>query len=151
VIFGESNCFGEQVAHIRGKCLNRLNLIKILSRKIWKISKKVLLTLYKTLIGSIIDYSSFILKSLSQANLKRLQAIQNRAVRCIFRLPYDTSTENLCNISKLTTVKERMESLNKKFIEKGLVNNDWIKQLVEEFKRSRNSLKKETLLHDYAT
>jgi exonuclease III len=151
VIFGESNCFEDQVAHIRGKCLNRLNLIKILARKSWKISKKVLLTLYKTLIGSIIDYSSFFLKSLSQANLKKLQAIQNRAVRCIFRLPYVTSTAELCNISKLTSVKDRMESLNKKFFEKGLVNNDWVKQLVEEFKRSRNSLQKETLLHDYVT
>ena len=110
--FDESLCFSEQVEYIREKCFKRLSLIKILAGKSWKISKKFLLSLYKSLIGSVIDYSSFILNVISDTNLDKLKAIQNKAVRIIYKLPYDTSTDDLCRVANLSLIEERLHTLN---------------------------------------
>ena len=137
VTFDQCLCFNTHVKNIRDKCLNRLNLIKILSHKEWKLSPKTLITLYKTLIGSIIDYSSFIIHNLSQTNKKKIQAIQNRALRSIFKRPFDSSTSELCQLGKMSTVEERLVFLNKSFIARCVARGGWIAQLVDEFKRSR--------------
>ena len=136
VTFDESLCFKNQVDKIREKCLNRLNLIKILSNKKWKLTKKTLLTLYKSLVGSIIDYSSFMIHELSETNIKKVQSLQNRAVRTIFNQPYDCSTRDLCLIGGLRTIPERLVNLNMRFI---LKNNSWVSQMVEEYLNSKNA------------
>ena len=133
IIFDESLTFNKQIESIRDKCLGRLNLIKVLSHREWKLSKETLLMLYKTLIRSIIDYSSFIVNVISDTNLKRLQVIQNKAVRCIFKASYDSSTSELCSMSKLNSIKDRLFDLNKKFIERNLNKAGLIKQLIDEF------------------
>ena len=50
ITFDQSLCFSLHTQNIRKKCLNRLNLIKILSHKEWKLTSKTLVTLYKTLV-----------------------------------------------------------------------------------------------------
>ncbi|CAF0890053.1 unnamed protein product [Brachionus calyciflorus] len=47
--------FKHYVDEIREKCNSRLNLIKIVSRKSWGLSISTMSTIYKSLIGSIID------------------------------------------------------------------------------------------------
>ena len=89
--------------------------------------------LYKTLIRSIIDYSSFIVDIISETNLKRLQVIQNKAVRCIFKARFDSSTSELCSKSNLNTIKDRLFDLNKRFIERNLNKTGLIKQLMDDF------------------
>lgn len=133
IIFDESLTFNKQVDSIRKKCFGRLNLIKVLSHREWKLSKKTLLMLYKTLIRSIIDYSSFIVDIISETNLKRLQVIQNKAVRCIFKARFDSSTSDLCSKSNLNTIEDRLIDLNKRFIERNLNKTGLMKQLIDEF------------------
>lgn len=141
VTFDQSLCFKNQVDIIRWKCFNRLNLIKILSNQKWKLTTRTLITLYKSLIGSIIDYSSFMVHELSVTNLKRVQSLQNRAMRTIFRKSFDTPTSELCLVSGMKTIKDRLVDLNKKFIAKARLFNSWIFQLVEEFEYSKNAFR----------
>ena len=68
------------------------------------------ITLYKSLDGSIIGYSYFIIHNLSQGNEKKLQAM---ALRSIFRKPFDSITIELCQLGKMSTVEERLVSMNK--------------------------------------
>ena len=126
-------CFKTNSQIIKEKCMNRLNIIKILSHASWKLSKQTLINLYKSLIGSILDYSFFVISEISISNLISLQAIQNQAIRLIYRLDYDTSTHTLHEISNLPTVSDRYNELFKRYIEKALTHNPLITQLMDEY------------------
>ena len=55
ITLDESLCFKKNAEKIKEKCMNRLNIIKILSHKRWKLSKDTLTSLYCSLIGSVIE------------------------------------------------------------------------------------------------
>ncbi|RNA13598.1 hypothetical protein BpHYR1_032177 [Brachionus plicatilis] len=52
------------------RCNKRLNIIKILSNKKWGLNQNTLGSLYKSLVGSILDYSFPCLNSFSENNIK---------------------------------------------------------------------------------
>ena len=152
VTFDKFLNFNDQVVKIREKCMDRLNLIKVLSHKSWKLTVKTLVTLYKSLIGSIIDYSSFLIHQISKSNLKKIQAIQNKAIRVIFKRScfLHDSTEFLSSLSNMSTVYERSHTLNSRFISRAIPCNIWISQMVYDFLRSYNKFKgNSTPLHFY--
>jgi len=64
--------------------MSRVNKIKILSHRRWKLSKETLTPLYRSLIGSIIEYSFLTVSEISISTLNFLQAIQNQAIRLIY-------------------------------------------------------------------
>ena len=104
----------------------------------------------KTLVGSIIDYSAFMIHEISNTNLKKIQAIQNRGLRSIFKQPFDSSTDALCLLGNMNTVYDRLFSLNKNFIVKAIPENGWICKLILEFLDAQNSLNGiKTFLHFY--
>ena len=67
---------------IKSKCSARLNILKSLSHKSWKLSKKILISNYTSLVG---------------CKKKSLQAIKNNAVITIYHI---SKLENLstCNL-----------------------------------------------------
>jgi hypothetical protein len=65
--------------------------------------------IYTALIRSVLEYSSIMITRLSKRNYKRLQAIQNAALRAIFKIPYMTNSNT---IEIITLIKKK----NKKFI-----------------------------------
>jgi len=65
----------------------------------------------------------------SQSTFKK----QNQAIRLIYRLDYDTSTHTLHEISKIPTVSDRYNELFKRYIEKALIHNPIITQLMDEY------------------
>ncbi|RNA06133.1 RNA-directed DNA polymerase from mobile element jockey-like, partial [Brachionus plicatilis] len=80
------------------------NIIKILSNKKWGLNQNTLGNLYKSLVGSIVNYSFPCLNSFSENNIKKLQAIQNTAVRSILKLKYDTPS-NIVHYEAFTNMK----------------------------------------------
>jgi hypothetical protein len=99
VTFDQRINFKTHLADIHKRALKRLNIIKILSHKSWKSSTSTLIHIYKTLIGSLFNYSAFCANQALQFWLKKLQVIQNSAIRAIYKLPYDTATEDLLGIA----------------------------------------------------
>ena len=65
---------------------------------------------------------------------KKLQEIQNRAVKIIFKLPFDAHTDELCTKSNLPRILDRTDSLNRRQIAKGILVGGWLAQLVSEFR-----------------
>jgi len=127
LIFDNRLNFNLHINEIRTKCLDRLKIIKILSHKSWKLSPSTLMNIYKSLLGSIIDYAFMCLHLISETDLRRLQAIQNNAIRCIFRLPYDCSREELVPYEQglgLNSVAERLDCLNERYITKCIANSN---------------------------
>ncbi|RNA11010.1 hypothetical protein BpHYR1_043546, partial [Brachionus plicatilis] len=63
-------------------------------KQIKELNHNTLASLYKALIGSILDYNFPCLNSFSESGLQKVQVIQNTAVRCILKLPLRTSSES---------------------------------------------------------
>ena len=123
ITFDECLNFEAHVSKLKDRCASRLNIVRILSHKSWKLEKKTLVSLYTTLIGSVLDYSSFICSALSTPLIKTIQAVQNAAVRAIFRIPaynkvteHHSTTEELRTVSNLQNVNERMSDLNRRYL-----------------------------------
>ena len=151
----ENLCFNAHAAYIRNKCNDRLNIIKIISHSFWKLSKVTLINIYNSLIGSIIDYSFFGTLLLANTNLSNVQVVQNIAIKAIFRLPYDTPSEQLSNImneKQIDNLKIRAEKLLLRYLNSTLsFSNQLIIELIKEYydvfvNSSRNDLQKKTLL-----
>ncbi|RNA41268.1 hypothetical protein BpHYR1_001693 [Brachionus plicatilis] len=99
----------------------------------------ILGNLYKSLIGSILDYSFPCLNSLSETSVKKLEVIQNSAVRSILKLKYDTPSNILhheaFNKLKLLTISNRLCELSERYIRARLSNSvPLVLRLVEEYK-----------------
>ena len=67
VTFDECLNFKKHVDNLRAKCIKRLNLLKILAHRSWQLNRATLISIYKSLIGSVLDYSSFMLPALSSS------------------------------------------------------------------------------------
>jgi hypothetical protein len=92
VTFDERLSFNTHYANLRARALKRLNIIKFFSHRSWRIDVNTLINIYRALIGSVFDYSFFTVTSTSDTSLSLVQRVQNRAIRCIFRLEWDSPT-----------------------------------------------------------
>ena len=80
----------------------------------------------KSLIGSVLDYSSFICSGLSDELTSALQVILSAAVRAIYHVPRKdrTPTDTLCSMA-------RMEELNRRYLPNAIrTNNPLIEEAV---------------------
>ena len=141
ITFDEHLCFNTHFANLRARALRRLNIIKIFSHKSWHINKKTLTTVFRALVGSIFDYSFFAVANCSKKNLESVQRIQNRALRCIFRLPWDSPTDQLFTISGVLPLKPRFTQLGSRYLSKALYfKNKLIGSVFSEYIRSYSTI-----------
>ncbi|RNA44863.1 hypothetical protein BpHYR1_038197 [Brachionus plicatilis] len=116
----------------------------ILSNEKWGLNQNTLGNLYKSLVGSILDYSFLCLNSFSENNIKKLQAIQNTAVRSILKLKYDTPSNivhhEAFNKLKLLTVSNWLFELSKRYVGTGLSHSiPLVDRLLKEYKEGFES------------
>ena len=141
ITFDESLCFHTHFENLRARALSRLNIIKIFSHKSWHLSRKTLTCIYRAPIGSIFDYSFFSVAKLSENSLGLVQRIQNRAIRCIYRLDWDSPTKDLFQISGVLFIKERLLQLGARYLIKAIFNrNAFICPLISEYFRSWSAI-----------
>ncbi|RNA16244.1 hypothetical protein BpHYR1_023600 [Brachionus plicatilis] len=84
-----------QVTPLKTNLLTQIYLVKKSPTKFWKLKKDTLLNIYKTLIGSVIDYSFFIPTLTSNSNLSKIQTIQNISIKSIYHFPFNTPSDLL--------------------------------------------------------
>lgn len=118
IIFDSYLSFGENIKKIQEKCCSRMKLIKILCQNRWHLNLTTKLALYKSLIRSIIDYSLFKWPIISIANKMKLQAIQNSALRIIFRKDRTYPLGDLHSLSGLETLTERHKTIMSRYFTK---------------------------------
>ncbi len=146
ITFDERLCFTTHFANLRVRALRRLNIIKIFSHKSWHLNKKTLITVYRALIGSIFDYSFFTISNCSETALESIQRVQNRAIRCIYRLPWDSPTDRLFDISGVLFLKQRFTQLGSRYLLKALYfKNKFIITQVSEYFRAYSVLNSKKL------
>ncbi len=79
--------FKHQIAHLEKTCIQRLNIMKIISHKSWQLTNETLLQVYNVLIRSVMDYSAILMPVICETNKNKLQVIQNNALRIILNKP----------------------------------------------------------------
>ena len=95
VVFDSKMTWKPHIDFLVDKTKKRLNLMKCVSGARWGANSNVLLTLYKALILSHIDYCSFVYSSASQTNLKRVDSIQYKALAIVLGAMKDTAGKAL--------------------------------------------------------
>ena len=141
ITFDERLNFNAHYDNLRVRALKRLNIIKIFSHKSWHLNSATLTSIYRALIGSIFDYSFFSIACISETKLNRVQAVQNRAIRCIHRLKWDSPTVSLFRISGILPLKARFLQLGARYLAKTIrYKNVFICQLIAEYTRSCSTI-----------
>ena len=128
--------FNKHIESLKSKSIDRINIIKHLSSKKYCLNENTLIQLYKSIVRSVIDYSSIIVLICKKKNLANLEAIQNTALRHIFRQKYDKTNglitnESLLGKAQIDTIEKRSKQLTIKYIRENLANvgNDLITNL----------------------
>src|SRR6218665_3554704 len=81
VIFDSKLCWKPHIVCIIEKYEKRLNLLRAISGYGWETCKKTLLTIYRALIRSILDYGDVAYSSACKSYLDKLSCIQTEALR----------------------------------------------------------------------
>lgn len=93
------------------KCKCRLNIIKCISNQSWGANKNSLLRIYKALILPVIDYGNILYAMAAPTLLKKLETIQNTAIRIssgAHRTSPITSLQIECSIPPLNTRRDKL-------------------------------------------
>ena len=81
VIFDKKLSFIPHLDKLKSKCLQALNLLKVVSHMDWGADRDVLLRLYRALIRSKLDYGCIVYGSARKSYVKRLDTIHNQGLR----------------------------------------------------------------------
>jgi hypothetical protein len=102
--------------HIEEKVAIRTSLLRYLSRLNPNANEQIMINLYKSLVRSIITYGCSILLKADNSIWKRLQILQNKALRAALGLPIYTSTEYIHSKTKIPMIKNYAKDLLNKAI-----------------------------------
>ena len=115
--------FNAHADKIRDKCMKSIKILKNLSGKNWSLDEKSKVKIYKCLIRSKMEYAAPVLLT-SNYFIKKMQGVQYKALRIIFKEPPGCSSTMLHEKSKLQTVKARMEQLSHNYLKSAISNNN---------------------------
>ena len=111
MILDKKLTWGEHIKNLIEKCNKDLNLMRLVSGTTYGADKKILLTLYKALILSKIDYGAQAYNSASKSLLSKLDIIQNHALRIATRAYFSSPINALeveCGIKPLRLRREEI-------------------------------------------
>ena len=143
VTFDEFLNFRNHAESLEKRARKRLNIIKIFSHKSWHLSHETLKGIYNAIIGSIFTYSFFAVARIAKTNLDRLQRVQNRSIRSIYRLEWTSPTILIHAISNLSPIRERLIALGVRYLKKAVSNNVYVSLLLQEYLDSISSIRRE--------
>ena len=95
MIFDKSLTWSEHIEYVINKCNKRLNLMRAVSGTRWGANETSLLTIYRILIRSILDYGAAAYDSASISQLRKLDKIQYSALKLCFGAMKSTSASAL--------------------------------------------------------
>jgi hypothetical protein len=134
VVIDDSLNFNAFCELLIGKMWKKYHLMKNISAKL---NRDAMITLYNSIVCPHVDYCSTVLFLMNDQQIAKLQKMQNRFMRLILKLPFDTSIKYMLEILAWLSIRQRINYNSLKFIYK--VENEEFPQYLK-----RNLLKKET-------
>jgi hypothetical protein len=134
ITFDSRFTFKNHIENLHASCIKRLNVVKILSSRSWRLSSETLINIYKSLVRSIIEYSSIIIENAARSNFQKLNVIQNNAIRAIFKQPHRSHQETLLDLANLPSISQRFQDLNNNYLTKCIqFENPLVMDLIQDF------------------
>ena len=81
VILDTKLSFKPHIQYIRDKCLKSLNILKVLSNTFWGAHRSSMLSIYRTIVRSRLDYGAIIYSAARISTLGKLNPIHHQALR----------------------------------------------------------------------
>ena len=101
----------DEINYVRNTCVSRLKPLQILANRGSGAGIPVLRMMYISTVRSIIDYAAPVLISYSEQELKKLEIIQNRAMRIILGCPMSTRIEIMRLELNLPSIMNRIREI----------------------------------------
>ena len=118
LLFDNKLSFIPHIKQLKTKCLKALNLLKSVSGTKWGGDQKTLLTLYRALVRSKLDYGSVIYGSARKSYLKQLQTIHHQGLRLALGAFRTSPISSLYVEADETSLSERQIKLSLQYITK---------------------------------
>jgi exonuclease III len=123
--------FNYHFIEIKKQLVSKINLLRILSNKSNRLNVNHLLTIYKSLILSKIQYSMIPFLVTSNKIKNELQTIQNKCFKIILNLPIQTSSKLTHQTFKCEKLDKRISILTCNFLVKAKSNNTTFNPIFE--------------------
>ena len=114
---------------IVGRARARLNVLRVLSRA--GTDGKTLINLYKIYVRPLFEYGSAAFIAAPAEQIRKIQKVQNEAIRIGLRLPSYLSIKLIHDAACLSKIEDRFKELNKSLINTMIANNEYIKDLAQ--------------------
>ena len=109
-----------------GRCENALNFLRSITKVWWGADPKICLIFYKAYLRSIIDYGSIVYGSAANTILKKVDIMQNKALRICIGAMCSTPIGALLTESNEPPLDLRRKYLSAKFLVKSRAKNSKI-------------------------
>ncbi|KAG0717925.1 RNA-directed DNA polymerase from mobile element jockey [Chionoecetes opilio] len=124
VIVARNNGCKAEIQHLKDKCRARNRILRAMSWKGMGASGTVILSAYKSLVRSLVDYASPVLLHITTTDAKSLETIQNEALRTILGAPKWTKTENMRAETQVSSLTARLKVMTANFLIKSYIRAD---------------------------
>lgn len=115
ITFDKKLNWSKHIETIKLKGLKAMNALSPIFNRRSKLSNKIKLKLYSTLMRPCFTYAAPVWSSTCTTNYVKLQVIQNRAIKIAYNTPFKTNLKTLHKSIHYPTIKEFIFKLMKKF------------------------------------
>ena len=107
--------FKQHINYVVDKTNKVIRILYPLINKNSKLNIKNKLLLYKVALRPVFTYGCQILHDIARTHLKKLQVLQNKALKMILNMPWSTSTTFLHELANIETIQEFVNKMNNRY------------------------------------
>lgn len=112
--------FRSHVEKTKIKCNKIIRALYPLINRRSKLCLKNKLAVFKQIVAPVIQYAMPVWHSTAMSHRKTLQIVQNKALKMILNVPFDTRTTEVHELAKVQTIDQKISSMFLKFRDKAL-------------------------------
>ena len=105
--------------------------------KSYKLSRRIILILYMSIIRSMLLYGCEAWSILAQCNKKRVQILQNKCLKIIFTAPRYTGISDLHDVARMPYIAELLDSHDQKMFNFSLTHENPLVRAMGHFNQQR--------------
>ena len=116
VLFDSRLTWEPYVQKIVAKAFKRINLLRTIAALTERHNPRIMILLYKSTIRSIFEYGSICTVNAAATHIKKMQLVQNQALRLILQTPAYVSVQDLHDCSGLPLINDHLIEYTRKRI-----------------------------------
>lgn len=147
VYFDRRMTWKQHIEKLKADCQQKMNILKAVANQHWGAQKEILLSLYRTLIRSKIDYGAIVYGTATPSTLKKIDVIHNTCLRMAIGAHRTSPIKSILSEAGEQPLSYRRQKLNLMYVIKLIANptNPAHDQIIRHF-QGKVTYKEETIL-----